>query len=258
MLPSAADWLVGLLIETGPTANNAPVVCIVGGQGGAGATTLAAGLARMAVTQGIFTLLTDLDPYGGGIDLALGMESAAGERWPNLVGDPANLAALWARLPVRTCLRVLAPERDIPAMPTPELVRRVLQEARHDSELVIVDVPRSLDPAAVAALSTAYRTLLVVPAQLRAIAAANQMARTLQSITRDLQMVVRGPAPSGIAPIGMARTMGIPLAGVMRPEPGLSRNYERGVSPGQPRGPLARLCARLLDDLGVKGRRTVA
>ena len=98
-----------------------------------------------------------------------------------------------ARLPVRACLRVLAPDRDTPATPTPDLVRRVLQEGRRTEELVIVDVPRTLDPAAVAALSLARRVYLVVPAQLRAIAAAAQVARTLRVVAGDMQAVVRGP-----------------------------------------------------------------
>ncbi len=138
------------------------------------------------------------------------------------------------------------------------MVRRVLQEGRRDCELVIVDVPRSLDPAAVAALSLARRVYLVVPAQLRAIAAANQMCRTLRAVAADVRAIVRGPAPSGIAPSGIARTMGIPLAGQIRAEPGLARDYERGVPPGQPRGPLGRLCTQLLDELGVKTRLDVA
>jgi secretion/DNA translocation related CpaE-like protein len=258
VLPSAADWLAGLLVENEPANHHAPVLCVVGGQGGSGATTLAAGLARTSAAQGIFTLLVDLDPFGGGIDLALGMENAAGERWPQLTGEPGNLAAMVARLPVRNFLRVLAHDRDTPANPTPDLVRRVLQEGRRDEELVVVDVPRSLDPAAVAALSLARRVLLVVPAQLRAIAAASQVARTLQVVAGDVQAVVRGPAASGIAPVGIARTMGIPLAGQMKAESGLSRDYERGIAPGRPKGPLGRMCARLLDDVGVRPERTVA
>jgi secretion/DNA translocation related CpaE-like protein len=258
MLPSAADWLTGLLVDNAPMNKHAPVLCVVGGQGGAGATTLAAGLARTSASQGIFTLLVDLDPFGGGIDLALGMDSAAGERWPQLTGEPENLAAMVARLPVRNFLRVLAHDRDTPASPTPDLVRRVLQEGRRDDELVVVDVPRSMDPSAVAAFSLARRVFLVVPAQLRAIAAAGAVARTLQVVAGDVQAVVRGPAASGIAPIGIARTMGLPLAGQMKAESGLSRDYDRGIPPGQPRGPLGRLCAKLLDDLGIKAERDAA
>lgn len=246
------------LTESAPLDKHAPVLCVVGGQGGAGATTLAAGLARTSASQGICTLLVDLDPYGGGIDLALGMESAAGDRWPSLAADPASLSSMLTRLPSRGCLRVLGPERDTPATPAPELVRRVLHEGSDGSEVIIVDVPRSLDPAATAALSAAHRTYLVAPGQLRAIAAANQMSRKLRAVSPDLQLVVRWPAPSGLNPLEVSRTLGIALAGVMRPEPGLSRDYERGIAPGQPRGPLGRLCAKLLDDLDIKPVRDAA
>ena len=198
VLPSGADWLVGLLVDARAVqASRARAVrrrrpgrCRRDDAGGRpGAHECRAGDLHAARGS---------DPFGGGIDLALGMENAAGERWPQLTGEPGNLAAMVARLPVRNFLRVLAHDRDTPASPTPDLVRRVLQEGRRDEELVVVDVPRSMDPAAVAALSLARRVFLVVPAQVRAVAAASQVARTLQVVAGDVQAVVRGPPPGGI------------------------------------------------------------
>jgi hypothetical protein len=98
-----------------------------------------------------------------------------------------------------------------------------------------------------AALSTARRVYPVVPAQVRAVAAAAQVAGALRLVATDVQAVVRGPAPSGLSIPAIARSLAVPVAGTLRAEPGLARDYERGVPPGQPRGPLMRLCARLLD-----------
>jgi hypothetical protein len=47
----------------------------------------------------------------------------------------------------------------------------------------------------------------------------------------------------------VAEALGLPLAGTLRPEPGLPVALERGEAPGTGRGPLARLCQRLLADL---------
>jgi secretion/DNA translocation related CpaE-like protein len=259
VLPSAADWLLGLLNERGePAGAHARVLCVVGGQGGAGATTFSAALARSSAARGKLTLLVDADPFGGGIDLALGLESAAGDRWPQLLGEPATVSGFIERLPARAGLHVLGPDRDSPASLPAELVRRVVQEGRRRCGLVVVDLPRALDPGATAALILAERVYLLVPAQVRAVAAAAQLARALQDVAADVQAVVRGPAPGGLSSAAIMRSLGIPLAGGMRAEPGLTRDYERGVPPGQPRGPLARFCTQLLDQLDTDGQRTAA
>jgi hypothetical protein len=65
-----------------------------------------------------------------------------------------------------------------------------------------------------------------------------------------LALVVRGPAPGRLRPKAIAQSLGLPLAGTLRPEPGLACGLERGVIPaGNGRGPLAALCRHLVDDL---------
>lgn len=250
VLPSAAGWLVGLLAERRvPAGLQAPVLCVMGGQGGAGATTLAAALARTAASRGTAALLVDADPFGGGVDLAFGLESAAGDRWSQVL-DGGGTDFL-DRLPARGGLHLLAPDRDHFAALSPEVVQSVLEEGRRRCGLVVVDLPRGVDAVAKAALSLARRGYLVVPAQVRAVAAAAQLAAALRNACDDIRAVVRGPAPSGLSVQAVTRSLGIPLAGAVRAEPGLARDYERGVPPGQPRGPLVRLCVQLLDQLAA-------
>ncbi len=262
VLPSAAGWLVGLLGEREAAQGAlAPVLCVVGGQGGAGATTLAAALARSSAARHTATLLIDADPFGGGIDLALGLESAAGDRWAQLLGESPGTrwrSGFLDRLPVRSGLHLLAPDRDQPVALTAEAMRRVVDEGRRRCGLVVVDLPRSVDPVSSSALTVARRTYLVVPAQVRAIAAGAQLAGELRRVASDVQAVVRGPAPSGLSLQAIARSLALPIAATLRVEPGLARDYERGVPPGQPRGPLVRLCARLLDDLLATEQRAAA
>ncbi|HEX4427903.1 MAG TPA: septum site-determining protein Ssd [Frankiaceae bacterium] len=262
VLPSAAGWLAGLLGEqSGPPGANGPVVCVIGGQGGAGATTLAAALARTSAARGVPSLLIDADPFGGGIDLALGLESAAGDRWAQVLGETA--AGRWRdgfldRIPARAGLHLLTPDRDRPTALTAEALRRVVDEGRRRCGLVVIDLPRSVDAVSSAALSAARQVFLVVPAQVRAVAAASQLAGALRLVTTDVQAVVRGPAPSGLSMHAIARSLALPIAGTLRVEPGLARDYERGVPPGQPRGPLVRLCAQLLDQLSLQERGAAA
>jgi hypothetical protein len=132
----------------------------------------------------------------------------------------------------------------------------VLGAGRAAHHLVVVDLPRWLDEAARAAAATADVVLVVVPAEIRAVAAAAQVAARLPNGPADLRLVVRGPAPGGLTGAMVAAELGLPLAGWLAPEPGLAAGLERGEPPGRSgRGPLARLGADLLRLLEISARR---
>ncbi len=64
-----------------------PVVAVMGGRGGAGASLFATALARSARNA----LLIDADPWSGGIDLVVGTEEKQGLRWPDLALEHGRL-----------------------------------------------------------------------------------------------------------------------------------------------------------------------
>jgi hypothetical protein len=102
VLPAAERWLVDALAAAAdPGAERAVTVCVIGGRGGAGASTLCAGLGLTGMRRGLRTLLVDADPLGGGLDLALGRERSPGARWPELANLRGRLssAALRESLP---------------------------------------------------------------------------------------------------------------------------------------------------------------
>ena len=82
------------------------MLAVIGGRGGAGASVFATALAHAAPRA----LLVDVDPWGGGIDLALGSERDAGLRWPDLAagGGRVGYPALRAALPSRHGVAVLS------------------------------------------------------------------------------------------------------------------------------------------------------
>ena len=132
----------------------------------------------------------------------------------------------------------------------PEAMESVLAAARRSSDLVVVDLPRRTDPASEVALTAADVTLLVVPAEVRATAAAARVAGAIGLLTADLRVVVRGPAPAHLPAEVVAEALGLPLAGFVRAEPGLEQALEHGQAPGRRgRGPLADFCAGFLDEL---------
>jgi secretion/DNA translocation related CpaE-like protein len=261
-LPDAEDWLVGRIANIGEHGSpEAAIICVLGGRGGAGASTLAAALAVTALRRGLRAMLIDGDPLGGGIDMILGGEGVGGLRWPDLASTRGrvNANALAEALPKVNELTVLSWDRgDMLTIPA-EAMRSVLDAARRGRELVVVDLPRRLDTAVEEALTRCSAALLVVPAEVRATAGAARVAALVGPFTPNLRIVVRGPAPSGLSAITVAEAIGLPLAGEMRAEPGVAVALERGEPPARRgRGPLAEFCTAFLDTLIPHQRGTAA
>lgn len=259
-LPAAEPWLIDRFIDlaTGPERPGR-LIAIIGGRGGAGASVLAAGVAVTAVRLNLRTLLVDADPLGGGIDLVLGWEGMEGLRWPGLRETSGRMAApgLVEALPREGELMVLSWDRGTPVSVPPEAMAATIQAGRNGRDLVVVDLPRRLDDAAMIALQGADRTLLVVPAELRATAAAGRIAAAIGGHCRSLEVVVRGPTPGRLTAKEIATSLRLPLAGVLRPEPRLAAGLERGETPARGgRGPLAVLSRRIVEEL-VNGRASV-
>jgi secretion/DNA translocation related CpaE-like protein len=255
MLPAAEPWLVDRFAEgsTGRVNTGAGrIVALIGGRGGAGASVLAGGLAVTAARTGLRTLLVDADPLGGGLDLVLGWEQLEGLRWPALTQTDGRVdaPALVRALPSRGDLVMLSWDRgDLLPLPA-EAMAATMDAGRRGRDLVVVDLPRQLDDAAVIALQSADRALLVVPAELRATAAAARVVATVLPHCGELSVVVRGPAPGRLKAREVARALDLRLAGTLRPEPGLCRSLERGEAPASSgHGPLATLCQRVIADL---------
>ncbi|HLL64711.1 MAG TPA: septum site-determining protein Ssd [Micromonosporaceae bacterium] len=263
LLPSAQPWLVDRLSAAAGAGAERParVVAVLGGRGGAGASVLAAGLSVTAARSGLRALLVDADPLGGGVDLVLGWEHVDGLRWPALSQTSGSVhpPALVDALPRRGDLAVLSWDRgDLLGVPAAAMAA-ALDAGRRGRELVVADLPRRLDDAAVMALAAADLALLVVPAELRACAAAARVAAAAATHTTVLSLVVRGPAPGRLKAREIARALGLPLVGTLRPESELARGLERGEPPtGTGRGPLAELCRRLLTDLGLPAKAVAA
>ncbi|GGY08726.1 septum site-determining protein Ssd [Streptomyces hiroshimensis] len=219
-------------------------VGVIGGRGGAGASTLACALAVSASGAGRRTMLIDGDPLGGGLDVLLGGERAEGLRWPAFADSRGRVAcrALEEALPELHSLRLLSWDRSPCAAVPPDAVKAVLAAARRRGGAVVVDLPRRLDEAALEALGQLDAGLLVVPAELRAVAAAHRVAATVGAVLGDLRVVVRGPRTSGLDGEEIARLLGLPLAGDLPPETGLQAALAAGRPPGGERGPLARFC----------------
>ncbi len=145
---------------------------------------------------------------------------------------------------------LLSWDRGDPVAIPPEAMLAALDAGRRGRDVTVVDLPRRLDEAAVLALRSADRAYLVVPAELRACAAAARVAATAAPHCESLRLVVRQPGPGGLSVRDVAEALRLPVGGELRSEPRLSAALERGEPPaGGGRGPLAALCGRLIEEL---------
>ncbi|WP_418958320.1 septum site-determining protein Ssd [Streptomyces tritici] len=246
-LPDSEGWLVDRIADVAEgVGRQALTVGVIGGSGGAGASTLACGLALAAARAGRRTLLVDGDPLGGGLDVLLGGERAEGRRWPDFAASKGRVAggALEESLPAVRGLRVLSWDRGDSVAVPPDAMRSVLAAARRRGGVVVVDLPRRVDEAAAEALAQLDLGLLVVPGELRAVAAAGRVSSLVGMVLRDLRVVVRGPYAAGLDEQWVAQALRLPLAGELPLDPGLAAALDAGLPPGAAaRGPLARFCA---------------
>jgi secretion/DNA translocation related CpaE-like protein len=258
-LPQAEEQIVRRLATCLAPDGAACVVGVLGGCGGAGASVLAAALALTAVRQGDPALLVDLDVLGGGVDLLLGLEDDGGLRWPDLAGSAGRLAAsaLRAALPAVQGVAVLSQGRRRGAEPSDDAICAVVEAGRAIGGVTVLDVPR-YPPIASVAVSLADELIMVVPADVRAVSSAVQLAERLLGPAPRSGVVVRRPAASTLSADAVAGVVSLPLLGETRAEPGLSAS----LCGGQPlrvrrRGPLSMLSERLLDQF-VGQRREAA
>lgn len=253
VLPQGAAALSAVLGDT--RGAGGPIVSILGGSGGVGASTLAAGLALAARHRGRTAALVDLDAAGGGIDLLLGAERTPGWRWPQLLGARGEVSDVRRFLPQVDGLTVVSmgrtpPGETAPGPPSAESVRAVLGALARHHDLIVVDPGRTLGGPARAALAASRATLLLTGSSVRAVAAAAAFTRIADLV--DAHVVVRAIASSRVPAELVARALGLPVLGVLPDDRGLPRAAEEGEPPGRSgRRHWTKAVGRLLVELGV-------
>jgi secretion/DNA translocation related CpaE-like protein len=193
-------------------------------------------------------MLIDGDPLGGGIELALGIEHDPGDRWPKLLNASGRVsaAALRSALPSVDGLSVLSwDQSDVTVLP-PDTMSSVIGAAQRSTDLVVLDLPRRADPAVEEGFIRSTATLLVVPCDVRSVAAAKRLSGPLRAVAGDLRVVARDTRP-GLAPTDVASHLSLPLATKLDHDRNLPTAMDQGHFPLSPRSPLARTATTLLN-----------
>lgn len=259
-LPADESRLVTLLGALRvPGSGPGRAVALIGGHGGAGASTLAAAVALRAGGRGS-VLLLDVDEMGAGLDLLLGIEHRSGLRWQDLslTSGAVRAQALRDALPhADEKVAVLAPRRDAENGVGADAVRAVLDATRADGEVVVVDSARSDGPIVRAVCESVDLIVVVTGATVHAVAASRAVAGGVCRYGAAVELVVRGPAPGGLRPRQVADAVDLPLLTAYRADPGLAARLESGRLRVGPRQPLGRAADAILARLD-EADRTIA
>lgn len=247
VLPQGRAWLSAVLAD-GAVDRAADMLAVLGGSGGAGASTLAAALAWRAAGRGETVVLVDVDRLGGGLDLLLGAERVPGWRWPRFSGADGVLGDLREFLPVVDGVALLSMVRGPEREPARESLGAVLGSLQRGFDRVVIDVGRCGGATGGEVLRLAGRTVLVVGGSVRGVAAAGQVLRVFDPPA--CEVVARQLPGARVSDDAVADALGLPVVGRLRHEPGLTVAAERGERPpfNRRRGGLGRVCDRLLGD----------
>lgn len=234
VVPEALSTLSAVLADD--RGRGGPVVGVLGGSGGIGASTLAAGLAMAARRSGKTAALVDLDPIGGGVDLLLGAERTPGWRWSRLVGARGEVNDVRRFLPQVEGLTVVSMgreprERREPEVPSVESVKAVLSSLARHHDLVVIDPGRASTPSLRTALAACRLTYVVSGTGVRAVAACAERLRGLD--LTEPSVVVRRQPSSRVAPEVVGRALALPVSGVVPDDHRLALLAERGDPPGR-------------------------
>lgn len=247
-LPGSSGWLVELLADlTEKNAGRGRVIGVIGGSGGAGATTLACALGQWAARSSPAVVI-DCDPQGPGLDRMLGVERHDGFRWDALCQTTGRLSARALReaLPRRGDLGVLSWYVDGRVQTLQAFaIREALSAARRGHEVVVVDLPRSPDPLVDEIAARCDQLLVATVGSVVGVAGAARMRARFAGHAAP-SVVLRGEA---FAAEEVQRAVGLPVATQMRDQRGLGESVDLGLGPlRSSRGPLARAAERILDE----------
>ena len=201
--PPPADLMAAVTTTRPPErhreAGGATVICIANQKGGVGKTTTTVSLAAALAQLGARVLVVDLDPQGNATT-GFGLRVAE--------GDPSTYQVLVDGMAIADAtlhtelegLDVLPSSLDlagaevelVPAFSRELRMRRALEDARPNYDVVFVDCPPSLGLLTINALVAADQVLVPIQCEYYALEGLGQLMRTVQlvgdNLNRDLEL----------------------------------------------------------------------
>jgi secretion/DNA translocation related CpaE-like protein len=243
-LPDAGRWMVDRLAESGDMSSpGGPVISCVPGVGGAGATTLAAILAREA--RG---LLVDVDPYGPAIPVD------GGVRWQDLSDTRGRIppGSLRTALPSVHGTHVLTGTPEARYAVPGEALASVLESSARGFPCTIVDSPRCDSETSRLAWARSDAVVIVIGPHPASAARVPALIDGIQEVCTRVVVVARtGPRDSGVWCAAEASHWEVPVLPPFRHDRSLAQGDHPYLAP---RSAGRRVAREILDYLAPGAR----
>lgn len=211
----------------------AQVIAVVGAAGGVGTSTAAALVARRRARTGGRTVLVDLAPAGGTLDVLLGVEERPGVRWSDLRRARGVVAPedLEGRLPLWEGVEALSADRGDGGRPEPDVVRAVVEALAARDGTVLLDVPAAVvrTPGWADVSELVHLVVLVTGQDVLGVAGAVGVRPGLG--VADVRLVLRARRAAQVAPAEAAHVLDAPLVAVLPTDRSLPGAVDRGFGP---------------------------
>lgn len=253
VIPDGESWLVERLADSAEeNATAAVTIGVTGARGGAGASTLAAALGLCASRRGQATVLVDVDPRAGGVELVVGCEQSPGLRWSEAARTRGRVGAdaLRGALPSLDGLAVLSWQRTDDGALDPATLRAIVSSARRGADVVVLDIGRHFDDVTVQAMTSVDVLLVVCTPDVRSAAGAAKLLGAVRPLVRDTRLVCRHRRGARLDAEYLAETLDLPLAGVLATRRTTEHAVDDGLGPLL-RGAMTRECTQILRRIGA-------
>ena len=210
------------------------VVAVHAARGGAGATFVATHLARAFARRGKACVLIDGDPLYGELSAAVGAPEEGVHTLADLVPLGAELTplhldeTLWTH-PEGFRVLLSPPAEDAPSIEA-AAVRRVVDIAATDTDVVILHLPRAIDAHALAGCETADRIVEVLSLDVLSFRSSTRALDALRPLGIDgrLGFVVNRATRAEVTPGDVARVFGCEPLAVVPFDRGATRAQDHG------------------------------
>ena len=246
-LPAGEAHLAALLADVEEAPGRGLVLGVVGGAGGAGASTLACALGQVAGRAGP-ALVIDTDPVGPGLDRLLGLDETSGVRWDDLASSAGRLGSRSLReaVPRRDGVGVLTWAAGAATVPPLSTLRDVLAAGQRGHSLVVLDLARQAGALSAELMARCDLVLAVMPATVSGVASTLRLVEPLADTSR-LRLATRRGA---VAARELTAATGVAMAFEVPEQRGLAESVDLGLGPVRHRRtPLGRAVADFLAEV---------